>query len=211
MPCRPPPRNSRSPMPLPLRHQSHPPSSKSDKIRPNLSENGDGTTTDLNHVFRLHSHSHPQNRTETGQKCLKTGRNGNRFPSAPSPSPKSDGISPIPSENEAKLPRIRKTKYHSFALFRLSSHPGFTRPPLLGLRMADSGSCEMLGGLYMAAKSRYREYGARNRNARTRDIRVSVPYISHLAKHGPPNLPYISEIAPNNAPFTPGTAPTTAP
>ena len=129
MPCRPPPpRNSRSPMPLPLRHQSHPPSSKSDKIRPNLSENGDGTTTDLNHVFRLHSHSHPQNRTETGQKCLKTGRNGNRFPSAPSPSPKSDGISPIPSENEAKLPRIRKTKYHSFALFRLSSHPGFTRP-----------------------------------------------------------------------------------
>ena len=69
----------------------------------------------------------------------------------------------------------------------------------------------MPSGLYMAPKSRYREYGARNRNACTCDIRVSVPYISHLAKHGPPNLPYISEIALNNVPFAPGTVPTTAP
>ena len=77
--------------------------------------------------------------------------------------------------------------------------------------MADSGSCELLSGLYMAPKSRYRKYGARNCNAHTRNIRVSVPYISHLAKHGPPNLPYISEIALNNVPFVPDTTPTAAP
>ena len=77
--------------------------------------------------------------------------------------------------------------------------------------MADSGSCELLSGLYMAPKSRYRKYGARNCNAHTRNIRVSVPYISHLAKHGPPNLPYISEIARNNVPFVPDTTPTAAP
>lgn len=52
----------------------------------------------------------------------------------------------------------------------------------LGLYMADSDHVIPLSGLYMA---------------HTRDIRESVPYISHLVRYGPRNLPYISEIAPS--------------
>ena len=67
--------------------------------------------------------------------------------------------------------------------------------------MADSGSCELLSGLYMAPKSRYRKYGARNRNAHTRNIRVSVPYISHLAKHGPPESAIHKRDSPQQRPI----------
>ena len=150
---------------------------------------------------RFHPHHHTQNQTEMGQNCLKTGTE--RFPSAPSPSPQNrTGSGRFRPKTKQSYP-VLKTKYHSFALFFLSPRPGFTRSPLLSLCMADSSSCEPLSGLYMAPKSRYRKYGARNRNAHTCDIQVSVPHISHLVKHGPPNLPYISEIAPKHDPAYP--------
>ena len=66
----------------------------------------------------------------------------------------------------------------------------------LGLYMADSDHVIPLGGLYMARKRRYRGYARWNSNAHTCDIRESVPYISHLVRYRPRNLPYISEIAP---------------
>ena len=66
---------------------------------------------------------------------------------------------------------------------------------LLGLYMADSGVCGMLGGLYVALKVRYAEYGDWDSAACTWVFRVWVPYISHLAKFRPRNLLQISDVA----------------
>ena len=62
------------------------------------------------------------------------------------------------------------------------------------LCMADSGGIKTLGGLCMALKTRYPEYERWNSNVHTPGIRISVPYISHLAICRPRNLPYISEV-----------------
>ena len=59
----------------------------------------------------------------------------------------------------------------------------------------DFASPNKPGGLYMAPRTRYAKHKPCNYNAHTRGITDSVPYISHLAKSQPPNLPYISEIA----------------
>ena len=66
---------------------------------------------------------------------------------------------------------------------------------LFGLYMADSGVCGMLGGLYVALKVRYAEYGDWDSAACTWVFRVWVPYISHLAKLRPRNLLQISDVA----------------
>ena len=143
----------------------------------------------------------PSKSDRNGAKMFENGTERQQVPVCPIPIPKIGRNQPDSIRKRGKATTHPQNQISQLRLIPPVFTPRFHSPPLLGLRMADSGSCEMLSGLYMAAKSRYREYGARNRNARTRDIRVSVPYISHLAKHGPPNLPYISEIAPQQRPI----------
>ena len=144
----------------------------------------------------------PSKSDRNGAKMSENGTERQQVPVCPLPIPKLGRMQPDSIRKRGKATTHPQNQISQLRLIPPVFTPRFHSPPLLGLRMADSGSCEMLSGLYMAAKSRYREYGARNRNARTRDIRVSVPYISHLAKHGPPNLPYISEIAPPTTPHS---------
>ena len=122
------PRNSRSPMPLPCATSPIPlpqNQTKSVQICPKMRTYNSRPQPRLPPPFPFPSSKSDRN----GAKMSENGdgtATGSRLPH-PYPQNRTESARFRP-ETRQSYHAIRKTKYHSFALFLLSSHPGFTRP-----------------------------------------------------------------------------------